>query len=138
MVINDVEDLGIIAACERPVGDVSLPHLIRQIGLEPAPRRAGPLVRLRGDETRRDKIRQIVATAGEQPARWGRCQAIVSAPASWPASASSLRNATIASSTAWLVRRGLVCGRRDLGPNAASPSARYRAVSFCTHRRDTP
>lgn len=87
---------------------------------------------------RRDRIRQIVATAGEQPARWRRCQAMVSAPASRPDPVSSLRNATIASSAAWLVRCGLVCGRRDRGPNAASPSARYRAVSFCTHRRDTP
>ena len=31
---------------------------------------------------RRDKIRQIVATDGAQPARWRRCQAMVSAPAS--------------------------------------------------------
>lgn len=49
---------------------------------------------------RRDKIRQIIATDDEEPACWRRCLAIVSAPASRPASASSLRSATVASSTA--------------------------------------
>jgi hypothetical protein len=49
----------------------------------------------------------------------------------------SVRTATIASSTAWLVRRGLVSGRRGFGSNAASPSARYWATRVCTHRRDT-
>ena len=52
--------------------------------------------------------------------------------------ARSLRSATMASSVAWLVRCGLVCGRRERDSNAVSPSARYRATRICTHRRDTP
>lgn len=63
---------------------------------------------------------------------------MVSAPASWPASVRSLRSATLASPVAWAIFRGLVCGRRDRGPNAASPSARYRPTRICTQRRDTP
>jgi hypothetical protein len=52
---------------------------------------------------------------------WRRCQAIVSASAPMPTSVSCLRRVAIASSTAWLVCRGMLRGRRDRGSNAASP-----------------
>ena len=51
VVVDDVEDLGVAAAGERPVGDVGLPQLVGQVRREPVPGRAGPLVRLGNDKT---------------------------------------------------------------------------------------
>src|SRR5690242_13459919 len=51
VIVEDVEDLGVTAISKRPVGDVGLPDLVRQVCLEPVPGGPGPLVRLRGDET---------------------------------------------------------------------------------------
>jgi hypothetical protein len=48
VVVDDVEDLGVAAIGELPVGDVGLPQLVRQVGGEPVPGCAGPLVRLPG------------------------------------------------------------------------------------------
>ena len=63
---------------------------------------------------------------------------MVSGPASRPCPASSLRSATISSTVASLIAAGEVFGRRDRGPNAASPSARYRATSRDTQPWDAP
>jgi hypothetical protein len=57
VIVDDVEDLGLAAAGERPVGDAGLPELVGQAGLEPVPGRAGPLVRLGSDK----------AAAGQDP-----------------------------------------------------------------------
>ena len=38
VVVDDVEDLGVAAAGEGPVGDAGLPQLVGQIGGEPPPR----------------------------------------------------------------------------------------------------
>lgn len=70
---RDVEDLHLRAAAggvvgERPVGDVGLPDLVGQIRAERAPRTAGRLCGCAVTNPRRDRIRQIVETAGA-----GRC-----------------------------------------------------------------
>jgi hypothetical protein len=38
VVVDDVEDLSVAAISQRPVGDVGLPELVGQVGLEPVPR----------------------------------------------------------------------------------------------------
>ena len=63
---------------------------------------------------------------------------LVSRPASRPCSVRVRRSSRIVSTVSVGVAFGDVCGRRDRGSNAASPSARYRAISFETHPRDTP
>jgi hypothetical protein len=78
---------------------------------------------------RRDKIRQIVAGAGDRPWRLLRWTAMVWAPASRPWSMSSLRSTTISSSRASQVRLGLALGRLDRGWSPASPSASKRRQS---------
>jgi len=50
VVIKDVQDLGVAAVGQGPVGDVGLPQLVGQVRGEPVPGGPGPLVRLRGDE----------------------------------------------------------------------------------------
>jgi hypothetical protein len=55
--------------------------------------------------------------------RWCRCQPMVSAPASSPASASCLRSRSTSSTVAAGVADGALFGRRDRGSSAASPSA---------------
>ena len=49
-------------------------------------------------------------------------------PASRPCPASSLRSSAIRLAVVSGMARGEVFGRRDRGPDAASPSARYRAA----------
>src|SRR6478609_11854825 len=63
---------------------------------------------------------------------------MVSAPASWPCPVSSLRNCRISSMTPTLVAVGEVCGARETGSNAASPSARYRAMRRLIQPCETP
>ena len=80
VVVDDVEDLRLALDAavvdQLPVGDVGLPALVGQLGLEPPPRAAGPLVRLRVTNPRRDNTRQIVDTDGTAPrcstSRWRR------------------------------------------------------------------
>ena len=63
--------------------DVGDPQLVRAVAAWN--RRQDERGRLWGwgmTNPRRDKIRQIVATDGEQPVCWRRCHAMVSAPAS--------------------------------------------------------
>ena len=71
----------------------------------------------------RTRIRLIVAR--DRLVRWwrARCQPIVSAPASRPASASCLRNRRTSSSTAAGVADGDDLGRRERGSSAAPRSA---------------
>jgi hypothetical protein len=63
---------------------------------------------------------------------------MVSAPASRPCLASSLRSRMIASSVSASTACGLECGRRERGSNATSPSLWKRRTSFCTQTRETP
>src|SRR6476620_9688858 len=63
---------------------------------------------------------------------------MVSAPASWPCPVSSLRSCRISSMTPALVAVGEVCGARETGSNAASPSARYRAMRRLIQPCETP
>ena len=51
VVVEPVEDLGVGAVGQRPVGDVGLPALVGLGGLEADVAALGPLVRLRGDES---------------------------------------------------------------------------------------
>ena len=41
VIVDDVEDLGVAAVGQRPVGDVGLPQLVGQVGGEPVPARSG-------------------------------------------------------------------------------------------------
>ena len=63
---------------------------------------------------------------------------MVSAPASRPFLVNVLRSRTIWSSTSRLTARGLVCGRRERGSNAASPSTAKRLTRVCTQNRVMP
>src|SRR5262245_28160198 len=88
---------------------------------------------------RRVRMRQIVETAGTvvmagSVARWA---AMVSAPASKPCLSRVLRSCTMRSSSSIGTARGLWCGRRDRGWNAAAPSVSYRRHSCCTQVRET-
>jgi hypothetical protein len=67
-----------------------------------------------------------------------RCQAMVCGPASSPCPDSSFRSRMISSTTSGLMARGEVFGRRDRGPDAASPSARYRSTSAQIQDLATP
>jgi len=60
------------------------------------------------------------------------------APASCPPATSRSRSANTAATACSLTAAGQLCGRRDRGSNAASPSTRHRASSSYTHDRATP
>jgi hypothetical protein len=62
---------------------------------------------------------------------------MVWAPASTPRSVSSLRNATIWSSTPGATRVGERRGRLERGLSPSSPSSRYRAISSYSQLRET-
>jgi len=119
VVVEKGQDFGVGAVGEADVGEVGLPGLIRQGGLEPVvgvPRGSMRSARCR--------IRQIVET--DTVVSWWvlRCQARVWGPASSPALVSSPRSRRTRSTTGVGVARGFVRGRRDLGSKAASPSFR--------------
>jgi hypothetical protein len=59
-----------------------------------------------------------------------KCQAMVWGPWSSPLPDSSRRRPMIRSMVACGSQAGLLCGRRERGWNAASPSSRYRATNF--------
>src|SRR5271156_526582 len=67
-----------------------------------------------------------------------RCQAMVCGPLSRPLLASVSRSPMIRSMVVCGRRAGLVCGRRERGSNAASPSARYRVTSRDIQLWETP
>jgi hypothetical protein len=50
VVVDDVEDLDVVAVGEGPVGDVHLPALVGEFGFEADVGAAGPFVGLGGDE----------------------------------------------------------------------------------------
>jgi hypothetical protein len=50
VIVDDAGDLGVTAVGQRPVGDVGLPQLVGQVRGKAVPGRAGPFVRLRGDD----------------------------------------------------------------------------------------
>jgi len=50
VVVDDVEDLDVVVAGERDVGDVHLPAFVGQVGFEAGVGAAGPLVGLGGDK----------------------------------------------------------------------------------------
>jgi hypothetical protein len=114
VVVDPVEDLGVGAVDQRPVGDVGLPALVGLFGGEADVAALGPLVRLWGEES----------AGGEDPPDRGDRAAMVAAPASWPRLPRSLRRATISSSRSSEVRVGLRSGRRERGCSPVSPSAR--------------
>ena len=83
------------------------------------------------------RIRQIVLTAGAVRGVRCRWNAMVAAPASWPA------GELLADLDDLVLDRGsglagTARGRRERGSRPASPSARYRCTSMITQRRDTP
>ena len=131
VVIEDVEDLHLGAVGQPPVGGVGLPAFVGLLGGEGPPRRPGRFWGCGVRKPRRVRIRQIVETAGiavksggpgstglrssgsdlgVRRARWLR---IVSAPASSPCRARSLRNRMICSSTSTGTACGLECGRLE-------------------------
>lgn len=71
----------------------------------------------------RCRVRWIVGRDTVMPWWWSRCQPMVSAPASRP-SGSCVRSFRIRSTVSARVAVGEVCGRRERGCDAASPSAR--------------
>src|SRR4051795_10481546 len=81
----------------------------------------------------RVRIRLIVARDSVTWWWWVRCQPRVSAPASRPASVSVLRSSRTRWTVAGSVALGEDLGRRERAWNAASPSARHRAMSLDTH-----
>lgn len=112
---------------------VAITHLVASachssLGAAASNRRHELVGRLRGWGTtnpRRTRIRQIVATDGTpRMPRRPRCHWIVAAPASSPASVSSLRSATTASSTSTGTRVGEVLGADERGSKPANPSSR--------------
>jgi hypothetical protein len=62
VVVDNVQDRDLGAVGQLPVGEIGLPTLVGLIGAKRSPRRPRPFLRLR--KPRRDKIRQIVDTAG--------------------------------------------------------------------------
>ena len=86
------------------------------------------------------RVRQRLTVAAETRIWWccSRCQAIVWGPASSPCPDSSFRSRTISSTVPGGIASGEVFGRRDRGPNAASPSARDLASSRDIQPWDTP
>ena len=74
MIIDHVQDLDLGAAGEPPVGDISLPALVRHLGTEPDEGAPGSLLGLRGDEPparqdppdRRDRRDHILAVTPAQ------------------------------------------------------------------------
>ena len=74
VIVDDVEDLGAGAGGERPVGDVHLPPLVRQVRAEPGCRRTAVVLRLRHYQPApaqyppdRRHRRHRVAVAGQVP-----------------------------------------------------------------------
>ena len=63
---------------------------------------------------------------------------MVCGPASRPCPARSFRSGMISPAVPGLIADGEVFGRRDRGPDAASPSARYRASSRDIQPWETP
>jgi hypothetical protein len=106
------------------VGEVGLPALVGHVGLEAHVGRARSLLRLGVTSPSRTRIRLIVAVATSSFWNCERCHAIVFGPASKPRSPRSCRISTMPSMTSCGVADGESLGRRDLGSNAASPSAR--------------
>ena len=138
VIVEPGQDLGSGPVGERVPVEVGLPALVRLLGLEPDAGGSRPLAGLGDDE----------AAGGQVPAdrRRGHGDAVVVfqvpadrvRPASMPCSASSLRSRMIRSALSPLIADSEVLGRRDLGSNAASPSAWYRAGSAQTQDRATP
>ncbi len=118
-VVEPGDDLGVgagsaVGVGEPVVGEVGLPGLVGHRGLEPDVGGLRSLLRLGGDQP---GAGQVAADGGlDTRCPWwcARCQAMVSGPASRPASVSSLRTRTIRSTS--LGRQG---GRGGLGASGA-------------------
>jgi hypothetical protein len=126
VVIEPGQDLGVLPAGERVVGEVGLPALVGLLGGEA---NAGDLGRFAASGvTRPWRARVRLTVAAETRIRWwcSRCQQMVCGPASRPCPARSLRSPAISSTVPGLIADGEALGRRDRGSNAASPSAWYR------------
>ena len=124
VVVDEGQDLRVRAVGEGDVGEVGLPGLVGQGGLEALVGGAGRLCGCGSMRPARCRIRQIVDT--DTVVAWcsRRCQARVCAPASKPSLSSWSRSARTRSTTGCGVARGFVRGRRDRGSSAVSPSAR--------------
>jgi len=80
VVVEPVQDLGVGAVSQCPVGDVGLPALVGLVGGEADVAALGSLVRLGDDEPAGAvRIRQIVLTAGAALPDRSRCVRMVSA-----------------------------------------------------------
>jgi len=62
VVVDEVQDLHVLSCAEAHVGEVGLPGLVRQVGLEAGVGGLGPLLRLRGH----------LAVPGQDPVDGGR------------------------------------------------------------------
>jgi hypothetical protein len=110
VVVEPSDDLGVLTAAEREVGEVGL-ALGRFFGWG--------VTRLCRVKVRAMELRETLT-----PWWCSRCQPMVSGPASSPDSASCLRILMIRSTLDCGIEVGLRWGRRDRGVKAASPSAR--------------
>jgi hypothetical protein len=119
VVVEPGEDLDVAAVTQPVVGEVGLPGFVGLLGAEPQ-----DLGRLPGcgvTSPSRVRVRLTVETDTRTWWWWARCQAMVSAPASSPASVSCLRSRRISSTVLAGIAVGLVWGRLGSGSKAASP-----------------
>jgi len=72
VVIDHVEDLCVLAALELPVGDVGLPHLVWQLGLERIRLQRGRFWGCATTRPSRFRMRQIVEREGTSFLCWAR------------------------------------------------------------------
>ena len=129
VVIDPAQDLHLGAVGETPVGEIGLPALVRQVSLEADIRRPWPLRRLHLGQTAASAGCDTPSPATRSAGDVGRGANRWCAPRHRDRATRARRAAAMISSTvADGVARGLECGRRDRGSNAASPSSRQRAT----------
>ncbi len=124
VVVQPGQDLGVTAVGEPVVREVGLPGLIRQLGLEADVGRAGTLVRLGHHQAAASEV------AADRGPRHRPPMMVSEVPGDRVrAGVQSLLGQFLAQPDDQLDGAGVdrvrrVCGRRDRGSNAASPSAR--------------
>ena len=97
VIVDRVEDLGVLTVGELPVGDVGLPQLVRQLRFEADQGAAGPLLRLGNDQPFAPQ------DPPDRPRRGNRQPSLLEVvrdrdgPQSWPWAASSRRSLRIRS-----------------------------------------